>query len=556
MVKIDVEGGEIEVIQGMLNTINQLEDVRLFIEFNPKCIRANGHNPVELLDLLQSIGLRIYFIDDENKKVLRYDNDFNWEEFISEKKCCNIYCNKENNALNLLFFSHSSQLAGAERSMFSLIEELISDFGIISTVVLPNDGPLRLKLESLGCVTIVIQYYWWCNENASEKIRVDRQYESYKATSNNCQLLQSISPDFVLTNSIVIPWGALFASEHELPHIWIINEFGEADHGLVFDYNFEKIISFIENYSELIITCSKSVQDQLFGSSEKAKTIYKSLNDSKTKISSAFPRRDFFQLDDAFHLLIVGTVTETKGQLDAINASIELLKNRGKLVELVLVGYLNKEYSEKIKRIVAEKGVADNIRLLPFEENVFPGMLSADAILVCSRNEAFGRVTVEGMLAAKPVIATNTGGTPEIITDGKNGLLYRPGDFLQLADQIQRIIDDPKLLRIIASNGKRFAEKKFSKENYSRIYYNEMVSRKNNQKNGVLNIYRVLLQESLLKNKDATNKSIKDNERINRLRNENKDQKNEIQMYALSKSWRITRPLRKIMKLINRGKND
>ena len=51
----------------------------------------------------------------------------------------------------------------------------------------------------------------------------------------------------------------------------------------------------------------------------------------------------------------------------------------------------------------------------------------ADIGLTCSRNEAFGRTTVEALLMGKPVIGTNTGGTVDLISDGVDGLLYPPG---------------------------------------------------------------------------------------------------------------------------------
>ena len=65
-------------------------------------------------------------------------------------------------SLNVLLFCHSSQLAGAERSMLEFTKQLIEDHQMNCSVVLPDEGPLKGKLEEVGATTIVIDYYWWC----------------------------------------------------------------------------------------------------------------------------------------------------------------------------------------------------------------------------------------------------------------------------------------------------------------------------------------------------------------------------------------------------------
>lgn len=60
----------------------------------------------------------------------------------------------------------------------------------------------------------------------------------------------------------------------------------------------------------------------------------------------------------------------------------------------------------------------------------------ADVVLICSHWEPFGRVTVEAMLAGKPVIAIS-GATVELIHDGVTGLLYDPGNYSVLANKMR-----------------------------------------------------------------------------------------------------------------------
>ena len=70
--------------------------------------------------------------------------------------------------------------------------------------------------------------------------------------------------------------------------------------------------------------------------------------------------------------------------------------------------------------------------------------------LMCSQCEAFGRVTVEAMRAGLPVCGTNTGGTPEIIDPGVNGLLSPAGDANALAANLMALESDEDLRRSLA----------------------------------------------------------------------------------------------------------
>ena len=94
-----------------------------------------------------------------------------------------------------------------------------------------------------------------------------------------------------------------------------------------------------------------------------------------------------------------------------------------------------------------------------------------DIELVCSKSEAFGRVTIEAMLAGIPVIASNTGGTIELIEHKQNGLLYNYGDVQQLSEMILTLVNDEQLKVKLVENASRFAEK-FTIERTAREVYN------------------------------------------------------------------------------------
>jgi len=135
-------------------------------------------------------------------------------------------------------------------------------------------------------------------------------------------------------------------------------------------------------------------------------------------------------------LVIWGRVAPSKGQFEAVQA-LKLVRAKGLDTELMILGPIgNAAYKKQITSYAVEHGFADKIHWIGFQRNPFGYVMQADVALVCSSNEAFGMVSAEAMALGKPVIATASGGTPEVVHDTKTGLLYKSGDIKELAEKI------------------------------------------------------------------------------------------------------------------------
>lgn len=488
LIKIDTDGHELQVLEGFERILLESDNIQLILELNPKCCYLNNTSPEALLKKLQFLGYDCFFLDDQGHKFYQpVDGGVNsWNSIFNEHSYINLLCKKRSVSTNILFFAHSSRLAGAERSLLELVKELNNDYGALSTVILPFHGPLEGLLQKAGAATIIAPLNWWCAPNAElpEDTVIGELYsQSFTWLNKNLSLLNQINPDIILTNTIVIPWGALAASLLKTPHIWMIHEFGELDHGLKFFEPFPQVLDFINNSSDKIITCSKAIRKELFPnqSSKKVNTIYKYIDiHVKESVPEVFGD-EFFFLPDACRIIISGVVTKEKGQEDAIRAIIELTKNRKRKVELVIMGYSQPYFQNYLQEIVNAEGAGDYIHFFPFQENSMSVVNLADIVLVCSRMEGLGRVTIEAMLMEKAIIATNTGGTNEMIFDKNTGLLYTPGNYIQLADQIERLLDNPEERLNLARNACRFAKKTFTKKNFGWKYYKILVALKNEE---------------------------------------------------------------------------
>ena len=87
----------------------------------------------------------------------------------------------------------------------------------------------------------------------------------------------------------------------------------------------------------------------------------------------------------------------------------------------------------------------------------------ADVFVAPSRYESFGLIYVEAMAWAKPVIACNAGGIPEVVAEGETGLLIPPGDTPALVQQLSLLLADPVLRQRLGRAGRARAERLFSR---------------------------------------------------------------------------------------------
>ena len=83
------------------------------------------------------------------------------------------------------------------------------------------------------------------------------------------------------------------------------------------------------------------------------------------------------------------------------------------------------------------------VRLVGFRRDIPALLAAADVCVLPAEAEACGRVLLEAMAMAKPVVATASGGTPEIVQDGVTGILVPPGDAGAVAAALENLLRDP-----------------------------------------------------------------------------------------------------------------
>lgn len=136
--------------------------------------------------------------------------------------------------------------------------------------------------------------------------------------------------------------------------------------------------------------------------------------------------------------------------------AIEILSNRRNDFKLIIFGSGSLE--EELKNLVSEKELDSFILFAGFRENIISYMKEFDIFVLSSNLEGLCTSLIDASACGLPIVATETGGIPEIVLHNKTGLLSEPENPEQLADVIDLILSDPGLREEFSGNAVKHAE--------------------------------------------------------------------------------------------------
>jgi glycosyltransferase involved in cell wall biosynthesis len=179
--------------------------------------------------------------------------------------------------------------------------------------------------------------------------------------------------------------------------------------------------------------------------------------------------------DGPLVLALVAQLTPWKGQDTAVEA-LGLLAREGVDAHLLLIGsakfvssstrFDNRAYLAGLESQVAGLGLATRVHFLGERSDVPELLSAADVLLLPSWEEPFGRALIEAMALRVPVVATEVGGPPEILSDGREGFLVPPRRPRAWAEALRRFARDPALAAAMGAAGRERVEREFSLERH------------------------------------------------------------------------------------------
>ena len=369
----------------------------------------------------------------------------------------------------ILFVDHTAQMGGGEIALFKLLRHIDRE-KFTPIVLLFADGPLGEKLrpdfevhilrlgedvaqtrkDSLGVwsllkLSAVFKTLWFC-------LRVSRFISQHRV-------------DLIYTNSLKADLiGGVAGRLARRPVVWHIRDRIDSD------YLPQPVVWLFRHLAGLI-------PSHLIAVSAAALNTISTADDPSTAESSRVARRRSVVHDgiDAREIRVVESssrrlgliarISPWKGQHIFIQAAAQVHAQvpeaRFYIIGSALFG--EQSYEQEIRSLVQKLNLTGVVEFTGYCANVTEHIEQLDVVVHASTSgEPFGQVTIEGMAAAKPVIATNGGGIPEIVVDGETGILVAMGNVPAMASAMLWMLQHPSEAKQMGRKGRERVLRHFS----------------------------------------------------------------------------------------------
>ena len=356
-------------------------------------------------------------------------------------------------ARRILYVHGMDAIGGAERDLLLLLERL-DRTRWSPTVACPPGGAFRSRLDALGIPIIPVTFAPW-RKLASFIVR-------YVAVRELSAALGTLQPDLVHVNDIWWVPHTLRAvrrlTGRRIPIIAHVRQ----------NIRRHKVEAYALDQADHVVAVSHRVQVALEKGGVRPRQL--TLLHSGVDLPSDFQtsakesvRATHGIPSNAFLIGTVANLLPIKGYESMIHA-LSYVRLEISTAHYLVVGAGAESYGRQLLKLCADIGVRDRVHFAGFQDPSWPYLAAMDVYVQPSHDEALGIAAVEAMAMGKPVVATCVGGLPEVVDEGKTGLLVPPGDVSALSKAIVSLFHDPAGREHMSACGRERARQYFNIE--------------------------------------------------------------------------------------------
>lgn len=371
----------------------------------------------------------------------------------------------------VLYVEQRSSLTGSRLSLLSIIEG-VRDYGIVPLVVCSSDGPLvrELRRESIDVEIIDISVLFSINPrriaiNLFSLIRLWRY-------------TMKMHVDLIHSNSFGAHiFAGIVARLLGKRTVWHIREFTENIEDTSQKKRWRKLIVSVLLFgatflADRIVCVSEAIRDHYAKDkiSRKMTVVHNGIDVSTFENTECtdYLLGELGLCEEDKVVSIFARLSPWKGH-DRFLKGAAQIKEQIQGVKFLIVGSqldyeIEENYEEQLRNLARDLKLDGDVIFTGFRRDVPNLMALSDVIVSTSDKEPFGRVMVEAGATARPVVASNSGGHPEIVVDGVTGYLVPPDDVEILASRILTLLRDGERAKELGKNARERVEARFSLE--------------------------------------------------------------------------------------------
>lgn len=332
----------------------------------------------------------------------------------------------------VLFLITKSNWGGAQRYVFDLTTALNTD-NHHPIVALGGNGALKIKLNESGIDTVTLH-------NMENTLSVAKLIS---ATKETILLLKNEKPDILHCNSSIAGFVGVLAGRIVginaiifTAHGWAFNEDRSVLQKIIFKFTHWLTVLL----SHQTIAVSEATKEQLNWPTPRNRLVV--IHNGRKPIDFI----DKIAAREKLNLPLNKVISCTIGELhpvkqhDVMIHSIKKLHDKNIAIHHTIIGAGQQEL--ELKELASSLGVRDYVHFIGALDEASRFLKAFDLYVQPSRSEALAYTVIEASFAELPIIASDVGGIPEIITNTKNGLLVQSGDAGDLAEKIKTLLED------------------------------------------------------------------------------------------------------------------
>ena len=378
------------------------------------------------------------------------------------------------NRKTVLYIDHFPDIGGGQMSLLTRIDNLDREEWRPIVVAPKTEGEFHTKLDKRDIQVIRLPLNRGDIRNKNEKKVIRQPVEALRNISTvlnaSRHLLHTIREhDVALVHSNSFKAAVLSALPARLARVPFVfharSSRAYSDHGVLDHYVCANATHIVAN--------SEFTADTFGKWSKKTSVIYSPIDLEQFDATTADGTgvREELDVGDEPLVGVVGRLTPRKRQTDLVRAVPDIVKTYPEAQFLLIGGEyegLDGSYVDELRSLVERLDVSDRVTFTGYREDIQDVMDALDVMVLPSLKEPLGRVVIEALLLETPVVATDAGGIPEIISHGKTGLLVPELDPEAISDAVLRLLNEPETARELASVGRERVRQTFSADTITR----------------------------------------------------------------------------------------
>lgn len=375
--------------------------------------------------------------------------------------------------MKVVFFSTATSYVGGAIISLIKILPLMQEQGVNPCIILKGHGPLESLLQEKGIPYYVVKSYDWCvAEKNTRSIKKSVKW----VLQSVCNIIAEIKTFFILKkenadiyhlNCMFNGTGVKAAHFLKVPIVWHFREFLDLPGETPVFMNTKKTWKVL-NGADKIICVSNYLADAYRNkvhTPSKIEIIYDGIELNKFQFQNSAKR--LMCVDEV--VIGLSGVAPIKNHIDAILALSILKGKTEKNIILKIAGNwsaasVGQLYMEKIRNVIVEHGLENDVQFVGMQDDMNSFWKDCHVSLICSKRESFGLSATEAMACGVSTICSSTSISGELTDNGKNVFVYETGNYEQLAELLEFIIDlkNNKLLDEKNNRAEKFVREKFS----------------------------------------------------------------------------------------------